>query len=66
MISSGPFRGQTSPGDDTVDMGMVHEVLTPGMEDGDEPYRGPEMFGVLEVPVSVSEAERKRRSYRTF
>jgi len=23
---------------------MAHEVLTPGMEDADHPYRGPEMF----------------------
>jgi hypothetical protein len=23
---------------------MAPEVLTPGMEDGDNPYRGPEMF----------------------
>ena len=37
-------RGETTPGDDTVEVGMAHEVLTPGMENADNPYRGPEMF----------------------
>jgi hypothetical protein len=26
---------------------MVHEVLTPGMENADDPYLGAEMFGIL-------------------
>jgi hypothetical protein len=39
-----PVRGQTTPGDDTVEVGMAHEVLTPGMENADNPYRCTERF----------------------
>ena len=42
-----PVRGQATPGDDTVEVGMAHKVLTPGMENADHPYRGPEMFRSL-------------------
>ena len=30
-----------------MEVGMTHEVLTPGMENADTPYRCPEMFRVL-------------------
>jgi hypothetical protein len=40
-------RRQTAAGDDAVEVGMVHEVLAPGMENSDHPYFGAEMFGVL-------------------
>jgi hypothetical protein len=39
-----PVRGQTTPGDDTVEVGMAPEVLTSGMEKADNPYRCPERF----------------------
>ncbi len=38
---------ETAPGDDTMEVGMIHEVLAPGMENADHPYLGAEMFGVL-------------------
>ena len=40
-------RRKAAPGDDTVEMGMAPEVLTPGMENTDHPYLCPEMFRVL-------------------
>jgi hypothetical protein len=30
-----------------MDVGMIHEILTPGMENPDHAYRGAEMFWVL-------------------
>jgi len=38
---------QTAAGDDPVEVGMIHEVLAPGMENTDHPHLGAEMFGVL-------------------
>ncbi len=40
-------RRETAPGDDPVDMGMIPEVLTPGVENADHPHLGAERFGVL-------------------
>ena len=36
LFGSGPgvLRGESAPGDQAMQMGMVHEVLAPGMEDG--------------------------------
>jgi hypothetical protein len=39
--------GEASTRDDTVDVGMVHEVLAPRMENTDHSYRCTEMFWVL-------------------
>jgi len=40
-------RRQATAGDDTVQVGMAHEILPPGMEKADDPHSGSEMFGVL-------------------
>jgi hypothetical protein len=40
-------RRETAPGDDPVEVGMIQEVLAPGMENADHPHLGAEMFGVL-------------------
>jgi hypothetical protein len=45
--SPGAIRREASPRDDTVEVGMIHEVLTPGMENTDHAYRCTEMFWVL-------------------
>jgi hypothetical protein len=42
-----PVGGESTPGDNTMEVGMVHEVLTPGMEDTDHSYGCTEMFWVL-------------------
>jgi hypothetical protein len=39
--------GESTSGDNTVDVGMIHEVLTPSMENADHAYRCTEMFWVL-------------------
>lgn len=44
--SPGAIGREASPRDDTVDVGMVHEVLTPSMENTDHSYRCTEMFRV--------------------
>ena len=38
---------EATPRDDTVEVGMVHEVLTPRMENTDHAYRCTEMFRVV-------------------
>jgi hypothetical protein len=43
----GAIGRKASPRDNTVEVGMVHEVLTPGMENTDHAYRCTEMFRVL-------------------
>ena len=49
--STGWFPGaigkKSTSRDDTVEVGMIHEVLTPGMENTDEAYGCTEMFWVL-------------------
>jgi len=40
-------RRKAAPGDDPVEVGMIQEVLPPGMENADHPHLGAEMFGVL-------------------
>jgi hypothetical protein len=45
--SPGANGRESTPGDDTVEVGMIHEVLTPGMENTDEAYGCTEMFWVL-------------------
>jgi hypothetical protein len=42
-----PVGGESAPGDNTVEVGMVHEGLTPSMENTDHSYRCTEMFWVL-------------------
>jgi len=44
---SASVGGESAPGDNTMDVGMVHEVLAPSMENTDHSYRCPEMFWVL-------------------
>ncbi len=39
--------GESAPGDNAMDMGMIHEVLAPGVENPDAPDLCPEMFRVL-------------------
>jgi hypothetical protein len=45
--SPGAIGGESAPGNDTMDVGMIHEVLAPSMEDTDHSYRCTEMFLVL-------------------
>ncbi len=45
--SPGAIGREASTRDDTVEVGMVHEVLTPRMENTDHSYRCTEMFLVL-------------------
>jgi hypothetical protein len=49
-FSTGWFPGaigrETSPRDDTVEVGVVHEVLTPRMENTDDADRCTEMFWI--------------------
>ena len=40
-------RGQTAPGDNAVDMGMIHEVLPPGVQNADDAYFSAEMFRII-------------------
>ena len=40
-------RGQATTGDNTVDMGVIHKVLPPGMQNTDDAYFGTEMFRVI-------------------
>jgi hypothetical protein len=42
-----PVGGESTPGDNTMEVGMIHEVLTPSMENTDYSYRCTEMFLVL-------------------
>jgi hypothetical protein len=41
-----PLRGETAPGNHTMDMRMVMEVLSPGVKHGEEADLGTEMSGV--------------------
>jgi hypothetical protein len=41
-----PRRGETAPGNHTMDMRMVMEVLSPGVKHGEEADLGTEMFGI--------------------
>ncbi len=43
----GAMGREASTRDDTVEVGMLHEVLTPRMENTDYAYRSTEMFRVL-------------------
>jgi hypothetical protein len=43
----GAIGRETTPRDNTVEVGMIHEVLTPRMENTDYAYRCTEMFWVL-------------------
>lgn len=45
--SPGVIGREASPRDNTVEVGMVHKVLTPGMENADDAYGCTEMFWVL-------------------
>jgi len=60
------IRRKTAPSDDTVDMGMIHDVLPPGVQNTNDAYFAPRCFGSLASSMTVSETERKRRSYMTF
>ena len=39
--------GESTPGDDTVEVGVTHEVLSPGMENADYAYHCTEMFRIV-------------------
>jgi hypothetical protein len=39
--------GKSTSGDNTMDVGMLHEVLAPGVQNTDTPYLCPEMFWVV-------------------
>jgi hypothetical protein len=41
-----PFQGQPSAGNDTVDMGMIHKVLSPGMKNAQEADPCPQMLRI--------------------
>ena len=53
--------GEPAAGDDAVDVGVVLEVLPPGVEDGQEADLGPEVLGVGGDLLQVSAAARKSR-----
>jgi len=42
-----PVGGESPSGDNTMDVGMIHEVLAPGVENADTPDLRPEMFRVV-------------------
>jgi hypothetical protein len=44
---AGFVGGESASGDNTMEVGMVHEVLTPRMENTDDAYRCTETFGVV-------------------
>ncbi len=44
---SASVRGQPTPGDNTVDVGMFPEVLTPGVQNTNDPYLCTEMLWVI-------------------
>ena len=44
---SASIRRKPTPGDNTVDVGMIHEVLPPGVQNTDGPYFSAEMFRVV-------------------
>jgi hypothetical protein len=37
---------QATAGDDTMEMGMIHEILTPGVQDADKADEGTKMFWI--------------------
>lgn len=39
--------GQAAPGDNTVNVGMVHEVLSPGVQNADHPYACTKMLRII-------------------
>jgi hypothetical protein len=39
--------GESPSGDNTMDVGMIHEVLAPGVQNADTPYLCPEMLRVV-------------------
>jgi len=39
--------GESTPGDNTMDVRMIHEVLSPGVQDADAPDLCTEMFRVV-------------------
>ena len=43
----GAIGGESTACDNTMEMGMIHEVLAPGMENTDHSYRCTEMFRVV-------------------
>jgi hypothetical protein len=42
-----PFRRQTAAGDNTVDVGMIHEVLSPGVQNAYDTCPRAEMLGII-------------------
>ena len=44
--------GQPATGDDAVNMEVLSEVLTPGVQDHDDAQFGPEVLGVTSLPIS--------------
>ena len=43
---TGPTRSQSASGHHTVDMGVVHQILAPGVKYRQEAYFGTEMLGI--------------------
>jgi hypothetical protein len=41
-----PLRGETAPGNHTMDMGMVMEVLSPGVKHGEEAELSAQVSGI--------------------
>ena len=41
------IRRKTPPGDNTVDVGMIHKALSPSVQNTDGPYPCTKMFGVI-------------------
>jgi hypothetical protein len=62
MDPAGVVRRKTSGRNHTVDMGMMQQVLTPGMQDGKETDLSPQVFGVAATWGRVSALARKNRS----
>jgi hypothetical protein len=46
MDPAAPIRRQTAAGHDAVQMRMMLQVLTPGMQDGEESDFGAQVFGI--------------------
>ena len=66
--SPGVLRGESAPGDQAMQMGMVHEVLAPGMEDGRECgscsiLNSPRDSAILSVPGGGNENPRRPRAW---
>ena len=55
-----PVRGEAASGDDRVDVGRVHEILSPGVQDGEKANAGTEVARPAAIVVRVSAVAAKR------